>query len=682
MPAAKATTTCVLDCPDGCALEVEIEDGRVRSVGPDRSAGTEFICGKVAGFDRRLYHRDRILTPLRRRGAKGGGDFEPISWDAALDELSGRLGEARDRWGGESILPYHYGGSNGLLTDELIDDLLFARLGASRLAKTICAVPATEVALGMYGKMPGVAFEDYPRAQCIVIWGANPKGSNIHLVPQLREAKRRGAFIAAIDPRRNFGAPEIDLHLPVLPGQDLPLALAMINWWRREGALDERFLAASTTGAETLLKRAAGWPLARAAAVCGVEADAIRELAKRLAESSPAVVRCGWGLERNRNGGQAVAAVLAIPALLGKFGVRGGGYTLSNNGGSRFDPAAVIGSLDWRTRRLNMTQLARQLDPESGEPLEPPVKVLFVYNANPVATVPRQGVLERGLGRDDLYTVVHDQVMTDTARWADLVLPAATFLEGTDLKVSYGEYVAGGLRPVVAPAGEARTNMQLFGALGQRLGFGDAAFAWSDAEILERATAALELDGRRAATAVATGGRDRYDFGGATPIQFDSVRPRTVDGKVHLTPDALGPQPFAWQAPDDDYPLALVTPASSRLVTSMFGETSVDRLTMTIHPEDAHGRGLASGDRVRVFNAIGEVHCVARVDDSVRPGVVSMPKGAWRRSSLNGATSTALCPDDAQVVGDAACFNDARVEIEALRYRQRSPSSPWAAIPS
>ncbi len=659
-------TTCVLDCPDGCALEVGIEDGRVVSVGPDRAAGTDFICGKVSRLDRRVYHEDRLRRPLRRVGAKGSGRFEEISWEAALDQLVERFSRARERSGGESILGYHYGGSNGLLTDGLLDDLLFCRLGASRLAKTICAVPATEVAVGMYGKMPGVAFDDYPRAECIVVWGANPKGSNIHLVPKLREARANGAWVAAVDPRNNFGKGEIDLHLPVLPGQDLPLALALVRGWAENGDLDEAFLAASTEGAGALLEAAEEWTCERAAAVTGVPQESIEELGRRLAASSPALVRCGWGLERNRNGGQAIAAVLAIPALLGKFGVRGGGYTLSNNGGSRFDGAALIGPLDWTTRRLNMTQLARQIDPESAHKLDPPLEVLFVYNANPMATVPDQVALERGFRRDGLFTVVHDQVMTDTARLADLVLPATTFLEGTDLQVSYGEYVAGGIRPLIEPEGEAWSNLRLFGELGRHLGFDDPAFGWSEQELLERAVAALELDGRAAGGTLAAGERESYDFSGATPRQFDTVRPRTPSGRANLAPATLGPQPYRWQEPDREGSLALITPASSRLVTSMFGESSVSRLEVALHPEDAAGRGIANGDEVRVWNALGEVHCHARIDDAVRPGVASMPKGAWRRSSLNGATSTALCPDDAQVVGDAACFNDARVDVAPL----------------
>lgn len=659
-------TTCVMDCADGCALEVELVDGRVRRISPATAEGTSFICGKVANFGRRVYHRDRLLYPLRRAGAKGSGEFERVTWDEALDEICRRLAETRARSGGEAILPYHYGGSNGLLTEDFLDELLFARLGASRLAKTICALPATQVSVGMYGKMPGVAFEDFPLAECVIVWGANPKASNIHLVPPLKEARRRGAFVAVIDPRNNFGHDEVDLHLPVLPGQDLPLALAMIRHWQERGELDREFLAAHADGLEPLLERATEWSFERAAAVAGVDAGAVRELTDRFAAASPALMRCGWGPERNRNGAQAIAAILAIPALLGKFGVRGGGYTLSNNGAKKFDRDAVLGPIDWSTRKLNMTQLGRFIDPESPEPPAPPVEVLFVYNGNPVASTPGQVAVERGLARDDLFTVVHDQVMTDTARWADVVLPAATFLEGTDLRVSYGDYVAGGIVPVIEPVGEARTNMQVFSEIGRRMGFDDEAFTWDDGEILRRVTAALTLNGEPASPELARGRRHSYDFRGAPPVQLDSVRPQTPDGKIHLTPSVLGSEPYRWLEPANHYPLALISPASSRLINSTFGETSISTLRVDLHPEDAAARGVEDGAEVRVFNDLGEVHCRARVTPKTRPGVVAMPKGAWKRSSLNGATSAALCPDDGQEVGGAACFNDARVEISPL----------------
>ena len=664
MPRRTIRTTCPLDCPDACALEVVVQDGRVQKIGGGRShpdtAG--FICSKVAGFHRRVEHEDRLLHPMRRVGAKGEGEFQRITWPEAIAEITGRFQEIRDQWGGEAIVPYHYGGSNGYLTDDLLDTLFFRRLGASRLAKTICAVPTTEVAKGMYGKMPTVAFEDFPQARCIVIWGANPKTSNIHLIPYLREAKSRGTFIATVDPRRPFSEAEVDLPLPVLPGTDLPVALSMIDHLVRCGRLDETFIEHNVVELEPLFEQAQTWTLERAAEVSGVPARSIQQLAEIYADSEPALIRCGWGLERNRNGGQAVAAVLALPALLGKFGVRGGGYTMSNSGAYTFDRQRLVGEVEEETRSLNMTQLGRWL----GGELEPPVKGLFVYNANPAATVPDQNAVLGGLGRPDLYTVVFDQVLTDTASFADLLLPAVTFLEGNDLQPGYGSYAFGGVKPVIPARGEARSNAAVFAELGRAMGWSDPPFHWTEEELLLRAIEAVEVAGEPPRMLDLAEGRTQcVEFEGGTPVQFSNVFPRTADGKVHLAPKALGETPYRFQVnPVPDFPLTLITPASSNRTNSTLGELEAEPAKVKLHPEDAKSRNIEPGDRVRVHNDLGELVCLAEIGSAIRPGVVAIPKGAWRKSSFNGSTANALCPDHVSEVGGAACFNDARVEVE------------------
>jgi len=664
-------TSCVLDCPDACSLEVSVEEGRVTKIGP--GAGNDvtrnFICSKVGRFADRLYHPDRLLYPMRRLGkkdSKGEARFERIDWDSALGTIAERFREIGDTEGGEAILPYNYGGSNGFLTDDLVDSAYFARLQASRLGKTICAAPTSEVAKGMYGKMAGVGFPDYPEAELILIWGANPRASNIHLVPFLQDAKERGAFIALVDPIRTLSTDLIDLHLPVYPGADLPLALGIIHYWAETGRLDRAFLDGKAVELEMLLEAASEWSLDRAAKEARVDRESVRLLADRYAEASPAILRCGWGLERNRNGGQAAAAILAMPALLGKFGRRGGGYTLSNSGAGKLDASKLWDTSSWTTRVINMTELARVLN----EPLSPPIRGLFVYNCNPVATVPDQNGILRGLMREDLFTVVFEQVMTDTARYADILLPATTFLEHYDFKRSYGSYVVGATKPVVEAEGEARSNASVFAELGRAAGFEDEIFHWTEAELRERAVAAIELQGKPVSPEPFTlGGIHRYDFDGSpNPVQFETVFPQTEDGKIHLAPACLGPKPYAYEEiRSESFPLCLITPASAKLVSSTFGEFNLRELHLTIHPDDARTRGIASGDRVRVWNDLGEVECVARVDAHLREGVVALPKGAWMKSSLNGRTSTALTPSNVNLVGGGACFNDARVEVAALR---------------
>jgi anaerobic selenocysteine-containing dehydrogenase len=666
-------------------LEVRVEDGRVSEI---RGAKVEplpggFICDKVAHFDRRVYHSDRVLHPLRRRGPKGAAQFERLSWEQAIAEIAARFREIIARWGGEAIVPFHYGGSNGFLSDGLLDDYFFARLGASRIARTLCAVPATMVATAMYGKMPGVAFEDYPHAKCILVWGANPKASNIHLVPFLRKAKRNGAFVAVVDPRNNFSAGEVDLHVPVFPGADLPLALAMIRLWNRAGALDRTFLAAHADGLETLLAAAEEWPLERACAAARVEPSVIERLADVYAKTSPAVIRVGWGLERNTNGAQAMAAILAIPALLGKFGARGSGYTLSNSGAMKLDTSKIFNSyrrepgcceardfspetkpvagFSWTTRELNMSQLGALLT----DPLHPPVKALFVYNCNPAATAPDQNAVLRGLEREDLFTVVHEQVMTDTARYADIVLPATTFLEHYDVRRGYGNYFLGGIRPVIARVGEAKPNEEVFSLLGRAMGWSDAAFQRDSETWVREIAAAVKFPGAPAdAERLLRGEGQHYDFPGEQPVQFVTAFPLTPDGKIHLTPAVLGPRPFHFESVERaPFPLALISPATNKMVSSTLGEYNYPELRVTLHPQDAAARGVGEGDWVRVFNEQGEVECRAKLSASVRPGVAVIPKGAWRKSSRNGQTAAALCPATAQVVGGAACFNDARVEV-------------------
>ncbi len=663
-----ATTTCPMDCPDTCALEVEVDDGRVTAIRGgrgDHPTTDGFICSKIGSFAKRVYHESRILFPMRRTGAKGSRQFERISWDDAIAEITTRFRAIIASDGAEAILPYAYGGSNGLVSDGLVDAYFFARLGASQLKKTLCAAPTGAIATAMYGKMPGVAPEDYVHSRMIVLWGANPKASQIHLIPYLKEARKRGAFIVTIDPREALASKEVDLHLPVLPGSDVVVALAIIGELAALGAIDRAFLDANASDSRELLAEAATWPVERAAAVAGVEASAIREIARRWAGASPAVMRCGWGLERNTNGAHAVAAILAIPAVSGKFGVRGGGYTLSNSGAAKLDVEPFFAGLPRASRTLNMSRLGALLN----EPLSPPVKALFVYNCNPVASTPDQNAVIRGLTRADLFTVVHDQVMTDSAAYADIVLPATTFLEAWDVRRSYGSLVVGGVKPAIEPVGESIPNDQLFATLGRAMGFDDPQFRMTSEECVRYVAEHLDMgNGRRPdLDALLSGGSSRYDFPGTTPLQFETTFPRTADRKIDLCPAILGATPWSYVAISDPrFPLALITPASSRMISSSLGEYNFDELFAEMNPGDATARGIADGDPVRVFNTLGDVAVRAKLTDRVRPGVVSMHKGAWMKSTANGRSAVALCPQTVDPVSGGACYNDARVEVERV----------------
>jgi anaerobic selenocysteine-containing dehydrogenase len=664
VPASEVlTSACPLDCPDACSLEVQVVDGRVVKVdGTHLNPVTQgYICAKVRRTPEHLYGPERLLRPARRVGPRGSGRFEEISWDEALDLAAAKLREARDRWGGESILPFYYGGSNGMLTQDTTDLRLFHRLGASHLARTVCAAPSGRAAAGLYGKMAGVALQDFAHARLIVLWGVNPSASGIHLVPFIKEAQDAGARLVVIDPRRIPLAKKADLHLAPRPGSDVALALAAIRWFFEEGRADLAFLAGHATGAEELRRRAFPWTIERAAGASGVPASEIEAFIRLYAESSPAVIRTGWGFERNRNGGSAVAAALALPAVAGKFGVRGGGFTMSNSGvwSGAFNTAAAVQAPPPPTRTVNMNRLGETL--LQGDPT---VQVLFVYNCNPVATMPEQEKVLRGMAREDLFTVVFDQVWTDTARLADLVLPATHFLEHAEISRGYGSYALYRTRPVVQPAGEARSNPEVFSELVRRLGLarpGEPETADElAAALLGPAEADLERDGIAAPPC------------GPRPVQFVDAFPLTPDHRIHLVPEELdreaplGLYGFQEDPGSERYPLALISPATSRTISSTLGQLVRKQVPLEIHPMDATARGIASGDVVRVWNELGEVRVEARVNPDVRPGVVFLPKGLWSHNTLSGTTSNALSPDSLADLGGGACFNDARVEVEKI----------------
>ena len=658
-------TACPLDCPDACSLAVTVTAGKIVTIdGSRKNPVTDgYICAKVRKFGDRVYGEDRLLYPAVRSGPKGSGQFTRVTWEAAIELVAARFEQAKATAGAESILPYSYGGSNGLLTQDNIDAQLWRRFGTSRLARTLCAAPTGAANLALYGKMASVTYQDYPDARLIILWGVNPSASGIHIIPFVRDAQKRGAKLVVIDPRTTTLARSADVHLAVRTGTDVVVALAIHRYLFANGHTDEAFLREHTLGVESLRERAEPWTFERAAEVSGVDAAAIEHVAQLYAESSPALIRCGWGLERNRNGGNAAMAVLALPAVGGKFGVRGGGYSMSNSASWNVD-RTWIDAPEPDTRIVNMNHLGRALT----EYDDPPVNVLFVYNCNPAATVPDQRRVLKGLEREDLFTVVFEQVMTDTALYADVLLPNTTFLEAYDFAKGYGPISLDLGRPVIDAVGEARPNADVFGDLARRLG------------VLKNDEPAGELD---LMITVLNGLPDRISGPlrdgampsppcGPAPVQFVDVFPNTPDRKVNLFPaalDASAPIGLYRYQPDPEtarYPLALISPASARTISSTLGELPRPDVKLLMHPDDARARGLEENDVVRVFNELGEVHCPLTVAASIRPGTVSLPKGIWRRSTRNNETGTALVPDTLTDLGGGACFNDARVQVTSL----------------
>jgi anaerobic selenocysteine-containing dehydrogenase len=517
--------------------------------------------------------------------------------------------------------------------------------------------------MALYGKMPSVTYQDYPEAALIILWGVNPSASGIHLIPYVREAQQRGAKLVVVDPRSTQMSRAADVHLQVKPGTDVVVALAIHRHLFAAGSADETFLRSHATGVDELRSRAEAWTFEKAAEIAGINPSDLERVAELYARSSPALIRCGWGLERNRNGGNAALAVLALPTVGGKFGVRGGGYSMSNSASWNIE-RPWIGAPEPDTRLVNMNHLGRALT----EYDDPPVDVLFVYNANPAATVPDQRRVLTGLEREDLFTVVFEQVMTDTALYADVVLPNTTFLEGYDFAKAYGPLSIALANPVIDAVGDARSNADVFGELCQRLGFIDQGEPSGELDllvhVLDQLPGSIGADLRN--------GDSPVPPFGAAPIQFVDVFPLTADRKVDLFPAALeatAPAGLYRYQPDpatDKYPLTLISPASERTISSTLGELPRPDVKLAMHPGDAAARGLADGDLVRMFNDLGEVHCTLTVVPTIRPGTISLPKGLWRRSTRNGFTGTALVPDSLTDLGGGACFNDARVQVASL----------------
>lgn len=677
---------CPHDCPDTCAMLVTVTDGRaVRVAGdPAHPVTRGFLCAKVNRYVERTYHPERVLHPLRRIGPKGKGRFVRVSWDDALGEIAERLGAvAASAHGPQAILPYSYAGTMGLVQGSSMDRRVFHLLGASQLDRTICSTAGAAGMRMTVGANIGADIEGVPESDLVLLWGTNTLTSNPHLWPFIREARRRGAPVIAIDPLRTRTAEQCDEWIPIRPGTDAALALAMMHELFAHGLEDADYLARYTVGEAALRARAAEWPPERAATVTGIGADTIRALAARYGRARAAFIRINYGLQRHAGGGMAVRTIACLPAITGHWRRAGGGVQLSTSAAFTFDRAALERpDLSPPVRTINMIRLGEALTRADAGVGGPPVQALVVYNSNPAAVAPQRGEVRRGLARDDLFTVVLEHFRTDTADWADLVLPATTQLEHWDLHLSYGHYYVTLNRPSIAPLGEALPNSEIFRRLGARMGLDHPCLQDDDHALMRQALAgAGEALRGRTLDALMEQGWMRL----AVPrpyLPFAEGGFRTPSGKCELVSprlEAMGIDPVPtytapYESPERDpalaarYGLTLISSPAHQFLNSTF--VNLDALrraagapALVIHPDDAQPRDIATGTRVVVHNARGEFVAEARVSDGVRPGTVWAPSIWWGRYAEDGRNANDTTSQRETDLGHGPVFYDNRVEV-------------------
>ena len=657
---------CAHDCPDTCAWQVTVQDGKaVKLAGvADHPYTHGGLCAKVNHYLDRVYSPDRVLHPLRRSGAKGEGRFERVSWDEALRDIVERFHEIIASDGGEAVLPYSYAGNMGLIQYATMDRRFFARVGASRLARTICGDTANAGVVTALGTSTGCLPEDIEHARFIVLWGTNTVITNLHLWPYIRRAREDGATVVAIDPIKTRTAREADWHVQPLPGTDAALALGMMHVIVTEGLHDQRYLDDYCNGWAELRARLTSYPPARAAELSGVPAEEIVRLARAYATTRPAMIRTLVGPEKHANGGRNFRTIACLPAVVGAWRELGGGllHWTRSLFSEAMDTRAVTGGSP-RTRTINMIQLGRVLtDPE----LEPPIRALVVYDSNPASIAPNSNLVRRGLAREDLFTVVHDLFVTDTARYADYVLPATSFIEHLDLLFPWGHTYVTLNQPAIAPLGEAVCNTDLFRRLAAAMGWGDEpAFQPSDEELIRMALRSDHpyLQGITYERLVDEGwARLRLPSSRRTPFAEGGFS--TPSGRCELFTE---PAPEHVPLAADTYPLVMVSAKTglhflnssySNLPRHLRAEGAPE---VQIDPSDAERRGIGDGEQVRVHNDRGELLLTARVADGVRPGVVAVAHGWWR--SLTGGSANDLTSDGLADLGGGADFFGTRVEV-------------------
>ena len=671
---------CPHDCPDTCALLTTVENGVATRVqgNPDHPQTGGVLCNKVSRYTERTYHAERLLQPLKRIGAKGSGQFETVSWDAALSDIATRLNAIAAR-NPEAIVPYSYAGTMGQVQGESMAGRFFNRLGASLLDRTICSTAGAEGLTHTLGGKVGMRVEFFAESRLIIIWGSNSIGSNLHFWRYAQLAKRNGARLVCIDPRKSETAEKCHEHIALLPGTDAALALALMHELITHDWLDHDYIARHTLGWQALRERALQWSPERAARVCGVPAEQIRSLARDYGQcfinGQPAAIRLNYGMQRVRGGGNATRAVACLPALIGAWRHRAGGVLLSTSSLFPVDktalqrPELLAGR---RPRTLNMSTIGDDLLRETSAQFGPRIEALVVYNSNPVAVAPESGKVVQGFARDDLFTVVLEHFQTDTADHADYILPATTQLEHWDVHSAYGHTDALLNRPAIAPLGQAKPNTQIFRELAAHMGFTEPCFADSD-ETLCRAVYGDKVDFQAL-----------LDQGFATlslpDAPFAEGAFPTPSGKCEFFSERLAAQGLDglpdhlpnYEEPgsSSEFPLAMISPPARNFLNSSFVNVKSLRdmegePVLEIHAEDAAARGITSGCIVRVFNLRGEYRVKARVSARARPGVVNGMGIWWRKLGLEGTNVNQLTSQRLTDLGRGPVFYDCLVQVQA-----------------
>ena len=672
---------CPHDCPDTCSMLVTVEDGRaIRLAGEKEHPFTQgFLCTKVARYLERTYHPDRLLYPQIRIGAKGEGKFRRATWDEALSLIAARLHAVIDSANGpQAILPYSYAGTMGLVQGEGMASRFFRRIGASKLDRTICSKAGGDALNLTYGAKMGTDPETIDQAKLILLWGTNTLTSNPHLWPFIRKAKANGATTICIDPLRTRTAAACDEHVPIRPGTDAALALGMMHVVFRDGREDRQYLDEMTVGWQKLRERVLrDYAPERVAAICRLPTETIERLGTLYGTTRPTFIRLNYGLQRHAGGGSAVRAISLLPAVTGAWDDVGGGCQLSSSGTFDINEAALecasFGTHDVRT--INMTRLGEALTKIDN----PPVKALIVYNSNPASIAPDRENVQRGLRRDDLFTVVLEHFQTDTADYADVLLPATTQLEHDDLHKAYGHLYVMVSRRAIEPLGEALPNAEIFRRIAAACGYDDPELRASDEEMMRAAltgTRGITLDALREKSWIRLGVPSPH-----LPFRRGTKLP-TPSGKIEIESArvaALGIDPLpVYIAPYESeerapelarrFPLALISPPAHSFLNSTFVNVAslrraAGKPTLEIHADDAARRGIAAGERVTIFNDRGSFAAEAVITDRVRPGVVSAPSVWWGKLTEDGRNANQTTSQALTDIGRGATFYDNLVEV-------------------